>query len=121
MRVSVAERNSDMGRLADLVTPQNAIREIGVLGVDLNAAIGAMLPDLRRDKGIVVALVAAGTPYSQQGRLAAGDVIYAINNKPVEGVERLKAALAALAPNDPFVLQVEREGTLLYLSFKVER
>ena len=30
-RVSVAERDSDMGRLADLVTPQNAIHEIGVL------------------------------------------------------------------------------------------
>ena len=108
----------DEESLAELAA---SIREIGVLGVDLNAAIGAILPDLRRDKGIVVALVAAGTPYSQQGRLAAGDVIYAINNKPVEGVERLKAALAALAPNDPFVLQVEREGTLLYLSFKVER
>jgi serine protease Do len=121
VRVGVAERDNDVGRLADLVTPQNAIREIGVLGVDLNVAIGAMLPDLRQDKGIVVALVAPGTPFSQQGRLAAGDVIYAINNKPVEGVERLKAALAALAPNDPFVLQVEREGTLLYLSFKVER
>ena len=31
VRVSVAERDSDMGRLADLVTPQNAIHEIGVL------------------------------------------------------------------------------------------
>jgi serine protease Do len=121
VRVGVAERDSDMGRLADLVTPQNAIHEIGVLGVDLTPAIRDTLQDLRGDKGIVVALVAAGTPFSQQGRLAQGDVIYAINGKPVDGVERLKSALAALPQNAPFVLHVEREGTLLYLSFKVER
>jgi serine protease Do len=120
-RVNVAERDSDMGRLADLVTPQNAIHEIGVLGVDLTPAIRDTLQDLRGDKGIVVALVAAGTPFSQQGRLAPGDVIYEINGKAVDGVERLKSALAALPQNAPFVLHVEREGTLLYLSFKVER
>jgi serine protease Do len=110
-----------MGRLADLVTPQNAIHEIGVLGVDLTPAIRDTLQDLRGDKGIVVARVAAGTPFSQQGRLAPGDVIYAINGKPVDGIERLKSALAALPQNAPFVLHVEREGTLLYLTFKVER
>jgi serine protease Do len=121
VRVNVAERDSDVGRLADLVTPQNAIREIGVLGVDLTAAVVEMLPQLRGDKGVVVALVAADSPYSQQGRLQAGDVIYALNGALVDGVERLKAALAALTPNAPFVLTVEREKTLLFLSFKVER
>jgi serine protease Do len=121
VRVGVAERDSDMGRLADLVTPQNTIHEIGVLGVDLTPAIRDMLHEIRGEKGIVVARVAAGTPFSQQGRLAPGDVIYAINGKPVDGVERLKAALAGLPQNAPFVLQVEREGTLMYLSFKVER
>jgi serine protease Do len=121
VRVNVAERDAEMGRIADLVTPQNTIREIGVLGVDLTPAIHDALQDLRGDKGIVVALVAAGTPYSQQGRLAPGDVIYALNGKPIDSVERLKAALAALPQNAPFVLHVEREGTLLYLSFKVER
>ena len=110
-----------MGRLADLVTPQNAIHEIGVLGVDLTPAI--------RD-------TAAGSAWRQRHRCRArrrrhtvfstrapgsGDVIYAINGKPVDGVERLKSALAALPQNAPFVLHVERGGTLLYLSFKVER
>ena len=121
VRVNVAERDSDVGRLADLVTPQNTIRQIGVLGVDLNGAVAAMLPQLRGDKGVVVALVAADSPYSQQGRLEAGDVIYAINGAPIDGVERLKAALATLSPNAPFVLTIERDKTLLFLSFKVER
>jgi serine protease Do len=121
VRVGVSERDSDMGRLADLATAQNAIKDIGVYGVDLNPAIRALLPELRGDKGIVVALVAAGTPLSQQGRLEAGDVIYAINGTPVDGVERLRALLAALPANAPFVLHIEREGELQYLSFKVER
>src|SRR4029453_976725 len=110
VRVNVAERDAEMGRLADLVSPQNAIQEIGVLGVDLTPAIRDALQDLRGDKGIVVALVAVGTPYSQQGRLAQGDVIYAVNGKPVDGVENLKKTLAALPQNAPFVLHVEREG-----------
>ncbi len=121
LRVGVSERANDMGRLADLVSPQNAIKDIGVYGVDLNPTLNALLPDLRGDKGIVVALAAAGTPVSQQGRLQAGDVIYAINGTPVESVVRLRERLAALPANAPFVLQVEREGVLQYLSFKVEK
>ena len=121
VRVGISERANDMGRLADLVTSQNAIQDIGVYGVDLNAAINSLLPELRGDKGIVVALVAAGTPLSQQGRLQAGDVIYAINGTPVGSVARLRELLAALPANAPFVLQVERESVLQYLSFKVEK
>ena len=59
--------------------------------------------------------------FPSRGRLEAGDVIYAINGAPIDGVERLRAALAALSPNAPFVLTVERDKTLLFLSFKVER
>lgn len=121
VRVRIAERDSDMGRLSDLVTPQNSIKELGILGVDLSASIAAMLPELREPSGVVVAVVAADTPVSQQGRLAAGDVIHALNGAAVDSVARLKASLTALQPNAPFVLQIEREGTLLFLAFKVER
>ncbi len=121
VRVPVGERDNDMGRLADLVTPQNAIKDIGVYGVDLNPTINGLLPELRSAKGIVVALVAAGTPLSPQGRLQAGDVIYAVNGTLVDSVERLRALLAALPANAPFVLQVERESVLQYLSFKAEK
>ena len=48
-------------------------------------------------------------------------MIYAINGTPVESVVRLRERLAALPANAPFVLQVEREGVLQYLSFKVEK
>ena len=120
-RVGIEERDSDVARLSDLVSPQNAIKEIGIYGVDLTPAIITVLPDLRGTKGVVVALASAGTPFSQQGRLTPGDVIYTLNGKPVESVERLKASLAALPQNAPVVLHVERDGTLLYLAYKIER
>ena len=121
VRVGVEERDSDVGRLSDLVSPQNAVKEIGIYGVDLTPAIIALLPDLRGSKGVVVALASAGTPFSQQGRLRPGDVIYTLNGKPIESVERLKALLAGLPQNAPVVLHVERDGTLLYLAYKIER
>ncbi len=120
MRVPVAERSTDAGRLTELVTPQNAIRQLGVLAIDLTPAVADLLPDLRRDKGVVVAAVGSESPYSQQGKLAAGDVIYSLNGRLVETVGALRTALAALAPNAAAVLQIERDGTLMYFAFRVE-
>ena len=60
------------------------------------------------------------TPYSQQGKLEVGDVIYACNAKPIGGVEDLKVAAAALKPGSAAVLLIERESTLMYLAFRVE-
>ena len=121
VRVPVVERAKDAGSLAEMVTPENAIRELGVLGLDLSPPIAQLLPDLRRAKGVVVATVSARTPYSQQGGLEVGDVIYALNNRTVTSVSELKSALAALGPESPAVLLIERESTLMYLAFRVQR
>ncbi len=74
---------------------------------------------LDRDHGVVVASVSAETPYSQQGRLELGDVIYSLNGRPVATVGELKAALAALTTNAAAVLQIERESTLMFLAFRI--
>jgi serine protease Do len=121
VRVPVVERSNDPGQLTELVTAENAIRDLGVLGLDLTPRIAQLLPPLRRDTGVVVGSVAAGTPYSQQGRLEIGDVIYAISGRPVASVADLKSAMAALQPNAPAVLLIERDSTLLYLAFRVQR
>ena len=80
-----------------------------------------MLPPLRRNAGAVVARVTPEAPYSQQGRLQPGDVIYALSGTPISSVESLKNAVAALKASAPAVLLIERESTLLYLAFRVER
>ncbi len=121
VRVPVVERPNDAGSLAELVTSGNAIRELGILGLDLSPRIAELLPELRRDKGVVVATVSAQTPYSQQGGLEPGDVIYGLNGGTVTTVSGLKTALAALKPDAPAVILLERDSRLMYLAFRIAR
>jgi serine protease Do len=120
VRVPVGERDSGMVRLEELIGPQQAVARLGVVAIELTPVVADLLPPLRRDRGAVVARVAADAPFSQQGRILPGDVIYAVNGKPIDGVEGLKAAVAALAPNQAAVLHLEREQQLMYLAFRVE-
>ena len=120
VRLPVVERESTSTRLSDLLTPQNSIRALGAIVLDLTPQIRQVLPPLRRETGVVVATVSSDAPYSQQGHLQAGDVIYAVNGKPIASVAELKAAAEGLKPNDATVLQIEREGGLMYIAFRAE-
>jgi S1-C subfamily serine protease len=60
-------------------------------------------------------------PYSQQGAFEPGDVIHAINGNLINGIADLKAALSALKPDSAVVLQLERDGMLMYLAFRLNR
>jgi serine protease Do len=120
VRLPVVERESTSTRLTDLLTPQNSIRALGAVVLELTPQIRQVLPPLRRETGVVIAAVSNDTPYSQQGQLRAGDVLYAVNGKPIATVAELKAAAAELKPNDATVLQIEREGGLMYISFRAE-
>ena len=121
VRVPVAERENDTGQLEALIGTQQAMRTLGIIALDLTGPIAELLPPVRRDAGAVVARVTPETPYSQQGRLQPGDVIYALNGKAIANVEDLKNAAAALKPSAAAVLLIERESTLMYLAFRVER
>ncbi len=120
VRLPVVERESTSTRLSDLLTPQNSIRALGALVLDLTPQIRQVLPPLRRETGVVVATVSNEAPYSQQGQLRPGDVIYALNGKPVGSVAELKAAAESLKSNDAAVLQIEREGSLMFIAFRAE-
>jgi serine protease Do len=120
LRVPVIERESATTRLIDLLTPQNSVRALGVLVLELTPQIRQVLPALRRERGVVVATVSPDAPYSQQGQLQGGDIIYALNGKPIGSIAELKAAADGLKPSTAAVLQIEREGGLLFLAFRVE-
>jgi serine protease Do len=120
LRVPVVERETETTRLTDLLTPQNSVRALGVLALELTPPIVKALPPLRRRQGVVVVSVSAETPFSQQGRLRAGDVIYALNRRPITSIADLKTAVEALKPNAAAVLQIERGGELLYVAFRLE-
>jgi len=120
VEVEVIERDDDPLRFADMVSPEkNIISRLGILGVEINQQVAQMLPELRKKYGVVVAARAAGSPYSGAG-LDPGDVIYAVNGAPVTSVAALRQALDKLKPEDPLVLQIERENRLMYLDLELE-
>jgi serine protease Do len=119
--VNVAEREGDPQRFADLVTPEeNTVSKLGILGVPIDKKTSPMLPDLRKSYGVIVAARTSSPPYSGSGTLRLGDVIYSVNREPIASVEALRAALDAIKPGDPLVLQIERDGKLTFLSLELE-
>jgi serine protease Do len=121
IRVPVAERSGGSVNLESLIGPMVSIARLGLSALDLTPAIAQVLPQTRRDKGAVIARVAADAPFSQQGRLLPGDVVHTINGAAVQSAQELAAAAAALPASGAVVLQVEREGVLYFVSFRVEK
>jgi S1-C subfamily serine protease len=52
--------------------------------------------------------------------LQAADVIHQLNTTSIDSMDTLRKAVSALKTGDPVVLQVERSGGLLYVSFELE-
>jgi len=90
------------------------------LGIAMDKKTADMLPDLRRKYGVIVGARSQSSPYSGNGALAIGDVIYSVNNAPVADIETLRKIVDAIKPGDPAVLQVERDGKLLFLALELE-
>src|SRR5262245_31974163 len=118
---AIVERLDTFGGLPEPADPrQNMVPRLGILGLDLNGRIAEMLPALRVRSGVVVASTVDGAIDAREGGLGTGDIIDAINRKPVAGIGELRAALDGLKTGDPVVLQIERRGELMYLTFTLE-
>jgi serine protease Do len=121
VKVPVIEHDTDMAKLEDLVGAQQVIRTLGVVAIDLTPRVAEVLPSVRGRRGAVIARVTPDAPYSQQGALEVGDVIYALNGKAIASVEDLKTATAQLKIGSAAVLQVERDSVLTLIAFRIER
>ena len=119
VQVPVVERASGKARLEEVVGSQIVLPKLGVAVLDLTPTVAELLPPLRGKTGAVVVRVAADAPFSQQGRLEAGDVIYAINGKAIGSGADLRAASEGLKSSTAVVLHVEREGILMYLASRI--
>ncbi|MBI3472344.1 MAG: PDZ domain-containing protein, partial [Candidatus Solibacter usitatus] len=93
--------------------------KFGLLGISIDRAVAEMLPGLREHYGVVVAAKAAYVP-SQEVPVEPGDVIHAINQTRIATLETLRAAVEALKPGDPVVLEIERPGRTLFVAFEME-
>src|SRR5918993_140080 len=110
VQVPVAERSNDTARLEELVGSHIVLPKLGLSVLDLTPTIAQLLPPLRRSSGAVVIRVAADAPFSQQGKLETGDVVYALNGKPVASGAELRTMSDALKSSTPVVLHIERDG-----------
>lgn len=118
--VPVHEREDDPQRFADMVTPEdNLISKLGILAIQLDEKIAAMLPELRHEYGLVVAARTPMAPYSG-AEIETGDVIYEMNKVPALTVKGVRDTLDAMKPGAAVVLQVERGGRLMYLAMELE-
>ena len=116
----VTAEDSDPQRFADLVNPEkNLISKLGILGIEIDKKLISMLPELRKQYGIVVAARAQGAE-TPEIDLRSGDVIYAIDNEPTASIAALTTVLDRLKSGDAAVLQIEREGQLMYIAFEME-
>ena len=118
VEVTVQERVDDPLRFADLVNPEdNLLPKLGILGIELDKRLLAMLPDLRRPWGILVAARATG---GEATGLDTGDVIYSVDGVDTKSLDGLKKLLDGFKPGDNPVLQIERDGQLMYITPELE-
>ena len=117
----VRDREDKSSLLSRLAHPEkNLIARLGILCIEIDKEVAAMLPGLRRQYGLVVAAKAAGGQ-SQFIDLQPGDIIDAVNASPVAFLDALRSTLSDMKPGDPVVLQIERDGRFQYLAFELDR
>ena len=117
--VLVVETPDDIDRLAGLADPvKNLVSKLGIVAVEIDSRIAPSLSGLRITGGVIVAAKSADP--SVDVSLVAGDVIHAINGAPVDTIESLRSTLDHLKPTTPAVLQIERQGKLMFIAFKID-
>lgn len=117
--VPVAQPPRDTDQVAALADPEKSLLPtLGILGVEIDQRIAAMVPDLRDPFGIFVA--ARSTGATVEVPLLAGDVIRTLNGQPMTTLERLRSALKSLPPGAPVALQIQRDQKLLFLAFTLD-
>jgi serine protease Do len=120
LTIPVAEQKNDVDQLGDLVDPQkDLVAKLGIFAVQIDDDLAKQLEDLREPSGVIVAAMAADL-LGVEADLQPGDVIHALNGKPVTTLEGLRAALKALPSGAAGVLQVERDSKYMYVTFEID-
>jgi serine protease Do len=117
--VALMEPPKDMDQITALADPEKSlVPTLGILVVEIDKRIAAMLPELRDPFGIIVAARAAGA--TTEVPLTTGDVIRTLNGEPITTLDRLRNALKNLPPGASVVLQIQRDQKLMYVAFTLD-
>ena len=118
--IAALEMKDPMDALPDLANSrENLVARLGILALTLDDRLRSMLGTPRNPSGVVVVGRVADFMSSATG-LETGDVIHSVNRTSIDSLSSLRAALNLIKPHDPVVLQVERGGGLLWLTFEME-
>jgi serine protease Do len=118
--VPAVEKHDQMDLLMDATDPtKSLVPRLGVLAVDITDQLRSAIGTPRIAGGVVVVGRAADLIVSDSG-LQTGDIIHALNTKPIDSVETLRSIVRDLKPDAAVVLQIERDGGLQYLAFEME-
>jgi len=119
--VLVVERFDPLSIAAAGADPrENVVPRLGILGLTVDADLARMIGSLRAPSGVAVVTASEGVIDADGDGLVPGDVIHAVNGHWIADLPALRAAIDGVKKGDAVVLQVERRGTLRYVSFVVE-
>ena len=97
----------------------SVVPKLGLLCADVRQTPTSLAVPMQSTAGVIV--IAARTVQRRFGvDLNAGDVIHAVNLDDVSSVDQLRTSLDKLKSGDPVVLQVEREGRVIYVGFEMD-
>jgi serine protease Do len=117
--VAVLEEKHDIDGVLAMATPdKNLVSELGILGVEIDRRLAPMVAALRNKYGIITAARINGP--AREIPLLPGDVILSVNTVTTVTLDGLRSALKRIGPTDPVVLQIERDGKLMYVSFALD-
>jgi serine protease Do len=118
VEIPVVQHPHNVDLLAGLVDPdKNFVDKLGILGIEINDKVSKLLPSLREASGVIVAARVAGLG-GQENPLAVGDVIHAVNGMTVISLDFLRSKLDEIKPDSPVILQIEREGSMMYAALR---
>ena len=118
--VPMIEQSDSMDQISALADPEkNLVRPLGILGIEIDKRVAAMVPELRDPFGIIV--TARSSEAGGDIPLTTGDVIRTLNGQPMTTLDRLRSTLQSLKPGSPVVLQIQRDERLLYVAFTLEQ
>ena len=99
---------------ANVTEKENLVSRLGIYGTTLTLPLASTLDFVRDSSGVLV--IARSGQGLGQNPLQPGDIVHAVNGSPIEGMSGLRPKLDSLSEGVPIVLQVERAGTLSYMT-----
>ena len=117
--IIVVERPHVLDQLTDLTDPEkNSVPKLGIIGVDITDTTAALLPELRIASGVLVAAREEVSPGADVP-LITGDVIHAVNRFTVRSLDGLRVLVDDFKSNSEVILQIERNGHLLFVTCQI--